>query len=312
MRVRFLFSSRHTKKIDVHNKHRQEYPALAKEVIAASDVVLEVLDARFIGETRNFILEEYAREQGKLLVYVINKIDLANAAQLEESGLLDELQPYIFLSAVKHQGRKQLRDTIKIQAKRFKRAKKIHVGEPAYSEHENLEIHKQGVGYRKFLKVGTQVHVGVIGYPNVGKSSIINMLTGRGAARTSPRAGFTRGIQKVKLADGIILLDTPGVMSDEDAAASQAQHLKKHAMIGVRTYDSTKNPDFVAAEIMQDNPGLFEEYYGIAADGDSEVLLETLGKQRRFLLKGGAVDLDRTARTVLKDWQNGKIAKGRR
>ena len=133
------------------------------------------------------------------------------------------------------------------------------------------------------------------------------MLSGKGAARTSPRAGFTRGIQKVRFAPGILLLDTPGVMSDEDAAASQSAHLKKHAIIGVRTYDSMKNPDFVVAEIMGEHPGLFESFYEIDADGDVEILLSELGKRRGFLIKGGLVDTDRTARLVLKDWQEGKI-----
>ena len=308
MRIKYSFSSSDTRTIDPHNKHRQEYPSLAKEVIASSDVVLEILDARFIEETRNKMLEDYALSNGKMLVYLINKADLINISDVKSSGKVDNLNPYVFISTVTKMGRGALRDRIKIEAKRFMRVRRD--AEPdatKSSEHENLEIHKHGVGYTKFLKVGKEVHVGVIGYPNVGKSSIINMLTGRAAARTSPRAGFTRGIQKVRLADGIILLDTPGVMSDEDAAASQSAHLKKHATIGVRTYDSTKNPEFIVAEIMGDNPGLIESYYSIDANGDSEVLLETLGKQRRFLLKGGAIDIDRTARLVLKDWQAGKI-----
>ena len=307
MRVRFSFSSRRTRKIDSHNKHRQDYPSLAKEVIISSDIVLEILDARFIKETRNYAMEAFAREHGKVLIYIINKADLVNTQEVEASGILEDTKPYVFLSCVNHHGRRELRETIKIQAKNFKRGKKRIQTEQSSDEH--IEIHKIGQGYQKFFKTGTQVHVGIIGYPNVGKSSIINMLTGKGAARTSPKAGFTRGIQKVKLADGIILLDTPGVMSDEDAAASQSLHLKKHAMIGVRTYDSTKNPEFVVAEIMQDNPGLFEYHYKIQADGDSEVLLEELGKKRNFLVKGGAIDTDRTARIILKEWQSGKIRK---
>ncbi len=309
MRVRFNFSSRRTRKIDSHNKHRQDYPSLAKEVIIASDIVLEILDARFIKETRNSMMENFAKEHGKLLIYVLNKADLVKHQEIENSGILEELHPHVFLSCVSHHGRRQLRDEIKIQSKKFKKSKKKTEEPEKDSDHEHIEIHKQGRGYQKFFKVGQQVHVGVIGYPNVGKSSIINMLTGRGAARTSPKAGFTRGIQKVKLADGIILLDTPGVMSDEDAAASQSLHLKKHAMIGVRTYDSTKNPEFVVAEIMQDNPGLFESHYRIDANGDSEVLIEELGKKRKFLVKGGAIDTDRTARIILKEWQSGKIRK---
>src|SRR3989338_7995513 len=75
MRVRFSFSSRRTRKIDSHNKHRQDYPSLAKEVIISSDIVLEILDARFIKETRNYAMEAFASEHGKVLIYVINKAD---------------------------------------------------------------------------------------------------------------------------------------------------------------------------------------------------------------------------------------------
>lgn len=304
MRVKFTFSSRKTRKIDPHNKHRQEYPSLAKEVILSSDVILEVLDARFINETRNSEMEEFAREHGKILVYILNKADLVNHKEIESSDLIKDLNPYIFVSCKKNQGRRELREGIKIQAKNFKKANKKNQHP---EENSHLEIHKQGTGLKKFFKTGDEVHIGVIGYPNVGKSSLINMLTGRGAARTSPKAGFTRGIQKVRLAKGIILLDTPGVMSEQDAAASQISNLKKHAMIGVRTYDSTKNPEFVVAQIMKEYPGLFESHYKIQADGDSEVLLEELGRKRNMLVKKGLVDMDRVARIVLKDWQSGKI-----
>jgi ribosome biogenesis GTPase A len=328
MRVKFTFSSRHTRTTDTHNKHRQSYPELAKEVIAASDVVLEILDARFIKDTRNFAMENYALEHDKLLIYIINKVDLVDRKELENSPEVIELNPRVFLSCKSHQGRGMLRDRIKIEAKRF--AKKIVAGdksnfkqikdterresrfddEPIGTD-DKLQIHRHGVGYRTFLKTGKEVHVGIIGYPNVGKSSIINMLTGRGAARTSPRAGFTRGIQKVKLADGLLLLDTPGVMSDEDAAESQKVHLKKHATIGVRTYDSTRHPEFIVAEIMTEHPGVFENHYKIEADGDSEILLQELGKQRKLLRKGGKIDTDRVARIVLKDWQSGAVWKSR-
>ena len=254
------------------------------------------------------MLEDYALANGKMLVYLINKADLIDVAEVESSGKVDNLNPHVFISTVTKMGRGALRDRIKIEAKRFARLRRDAGPDSAEpSEHENLEIHKHGIGNTKFLKVGKEVHIGIIGYPNVGKSSIINMLSGTSAARTSPRAGFTRGIQKVRFAPGILLLDTPGVMSDEDAAASQSLHLKKHAIIGVRTYDSMKNPEFIIAEIMGDNPGLFESHYGIDANGDSEILLEELGKKWNFLNRGGVIDTDRTARKILKEWQAGKI-----
>jgi len=303
MRVKYTFSSRKTRKIDTHNKHRQEYPSLAKEVIISSDIVLEVLDSRFIKETRNYEMENFAREHGRIVIYILNKADLVNHKELEESGAVSDLDPYIFISCKKNQGRRDLRALIKIESKNIKKAKSKNTED----ENSHLEIHKHGIGLKKFFKTGNEIHVGIIGYPNVGKSSLINMLSGKGAAKTSPKAGFTRGIQKVRLAKDIILLDTPGVMSDEDAAASQASNLKKHAMIGVRTYDSTKNPEFIIAELMNEFPNTFEEHYKIEANGDSEILLEDLGRKRNLLLKGGVVDTDRTARLILKDWQSGKI-----
>ena len=138
---------------------------------------------------------------------------------------------------------------------------------------------------------------------------MINLLAGSGSAKTSPRSGFTKGINKARLSENIVLLDTPGVITEEDAATTHAVRLAKHAIIGARTHDTVKNPDFVVAEIMKENPGLLESYYGISAYGDSDILLEEMGKRLRLLLKGGLVDIDRTARIVLRDWQSGKIVK---
>src|SRR3989338_8531301 len=104
MRVKYSFSSRRTRKIDSNNKHRQEYPELAKEVISASDIVLEVLDARFIQQTRNKELEDFTREQGKKLIYVINKADLVKVEDI------DYLEPYVFVSTIVNTGRRALRD----------------------------------------------------------------------------------------------------------------------------------------------------------------------------------------------------------
>ena len=58
---------------------------------------------------------------------------------------------------------------------------------------------------------------------------------------------------------------------------------------------------------MQDYPGILEKFYGISAEKDSEKLLEELGRKKGFLLKGGIVDVDRTSRFILKEWQEGKI-----
>jgi hypothetical protein len=277
MRVRYSFSSRHTGTIDNTNKHKTPIPAMVKEVIRISDIVLEVLDARFLKETRNIELERMIIDLGKKIVFVLNKADLIDVQELKQSGKLEELAPYVFISAKTRIGVKELRTRIKIEAKRMKQQRTTHIG--------------------------------IIGYPNTGKSSIINVLAGGGHARTAAEAGFTKGMQKIRLAKGILLLDTPGVMPEREAPAHQTLHAKKLSLIGVKTFDKAKNPELVVFQIMKAYPGVLENFYGIEAEGDSEKLIEELGRRYKFLAKGGKIDSDRAARMILKDWQIGKIKK---
>ena len=279
MRVRYSFSSRRTGQIVPTNKHREPYPKMVKEVIETSDIILEVLDARFLKETRNAQLEKIISEAGKKIIYIINKVDLVDSNIKEKVELL-ELMPYVLMSCKNRIGVAELRNRIKIEVKRLKL--------------------KETKGFER-------AQVGIIGYPNTGKSSLLNILAGGKPARKSPQAGFTRGIQKVRLSKGILLLDTPGVIPEDEYSPIGLRELKKHAKIGVRTYDKMKNPEFVLADLMRQNKGLFEKFYGVEANGDSEILINEIGKKRNFLKKGGIIDSDRAARAILKDWQEGKI-----
>jgi len=275
MRIRYSFSSRHTGTIANSNKHRIPIPKMVKEVIRISDIVLEVLDARFIEDTRNRELERMILDLGKKIIFVLNKADLIDVAELKKNIDLEGLKPYVLVSCRTREGIKELRTRIKIEAKRMKQDKNTHIG--------------------------------IIGYPNTGKSSIINVIAGGGRAKTASESGFTKGMQKIRLAKGVLLLDTPGVMPEKEAPAQRTEHAKKLSFIGVKTFDRAKNPEFVVFELMKENPGVFEKFYGIDANGDSEKLIEEFGRKNKFLAKGGSVNIDRAARAILKDWQFGKI-----
>ncbi len=257
-------------------KQRKKYPDIALEVINISDIILEVIDARFIEDTRNREMENLIKSKGKKIIYVINKIDLAEMKKVREVIEAEKLYPYILISCKNRRGSKMLRDKIKIEASRV----------------ENDYSRKQ---------------VGIIGYPNTGKSSLINLLVGRPSTKTSSEAGYTKNMQKVKLTTGVLLLDTPGVIPSKENSNISATDLAKHAKIGVRTYDKVKDPEFVVFDLMKKFPGAFEKYYAIEAAGDVEILIEQLGRKRNFLKKGGEIDDDRTARSILKDWQENRI-----
>jgi len=281
VRVRYSFGSRHTGRIANIKKQRGKYPDVMRDVVRISDVVLEVLDARFVDEMRNFEVEEDVLKRGKRLVYVLNKIDLVDFGKVKRD-LPKKMRPCVFVSATKGIGVRDLRTRIKMEAKRI----------------------LQG-GERK------RVHIGVIGYPNAGKSSVINIITKRGTAGVGKQAGFTKGMQKIRMNDEILVLDTPGVISG-DRYSSKSESFAKDVKVGARTYSDVRDPEGAVAFLMKSDGKIIEGFYGVEVGGDVDELIEELGKKKGFLGKGGVVDVDRTARLILRDWQEGRINKSKR
>jgi len=259
-----------TKVGNVHNRHKIPFFEQAVRIIGISDVVIEILDARMIEESRIPEIEEEVLEQGKILVHVVNKIDLLSRGEMPKT---DKLSNPILVSTKTRQGIKQLREKIRIFASRFKER--------------------------------AQVHICVIGYPNTGKSSLLNILARHAAAPVSSQPGFTKGIRKIRFSKGILFLDSPGIIPRNENLFSRDQ--KKHGLLGIKTPESVKDPDLVVNELMKMYPGKLEKNYDVEKIGDVEVLLEEIGKRWGVMKKGAQIDTDRVARRVLKDWHNGKI-----
>ncbi|MFH1710977.1 MAG: GTPase [Nanoarchaeota archaeon] len=276
MRVRYSFSSRKTRTLDRHNQHRNEFPAVVKEMVEKCEIILEVLDARFLQETRNLEVETLVKELNKSLIYVINKVDLVDKEKLKEKIESLNLFPFVIVSCKQRRGISELRDRLKIESKKYK---------------------------DKFPKT----HIGVIGYPNTGKSSVINILIGRASAKTAPSAGFTRGIQKLKLTNNLYILDTPGVIPDSKYSMQDSAKMADHTKISARNWEAIKQPEFVVHRIMQQYPEVIEKFYKIKAEGNSEMLIDELGRRKKLLLSKNRINTDRTSRIILKDWQEGKI-----
>ena len=258
-------------------EEKKKIPEIAEEVIDASDIILEILDARFLEETRNNVFEERIIEKGKKIIYIINKIDLVNTAELKKNPKMRDLVPYVFISALKRFGINDLRKKIKIEVKK--------------------------------MKLENRAVIGIVGYPNTGKSSLINLLSGKTSAKVSKEAGFTKGKQKISLTKNIVLIDTPGVIPNSFYSNVEPKSLARQIEVGARGYDNIRSPEDVIDFLMKKYPNLFEEYFKINADGDAEMLLELLGRKKKFLKKGNTVNTDRTARFILKEWQEGKITK---
>ena len=274
MRVRYSFSSRKTRTLDRDNKHRKEFPDIARQVISQSEIVLEILDSRFWQETRNLELEKEILSLRKKLIFVFNKSDLVDSRKLIKELNEKGIYPFALVSCKNRTGARELREKIKIEAGKLERK---------------------------------QINVGIIGYPNTGKSSIINILIGKKVSRVASESGFTKGMQKVKLSENIYLIDTPGVIPSSENSNLSIKDLVKHTQINVRTWDKVKEPEMIVCILIKQYPGVFEKFYSIQAGGDSEVLIEKLGRKKHILKKENLVDNDRVARMILRDFQDGKI-----
>ncbi len=236
---------------------------IVNRVLQNANIIIEVLDARMVRESRNLELEGKVRSLGKTLLYVITKSDLVQNAALLDSWK-EELKPCVFISSKDKLGTTILKKEI-------------------------LRISR-----------GENVVVGVVGYPNVGKSSLINALAGRSAARTSASSGFTRGLQRIKVDNKIMLLDTPGVLSNFEKDEA------KLGKICAVDYAKIKDPEKAVFNIINENKELILSFYHVEK-GDAEEILERIAIKYKKMSSGGKPNLDSAARMVLKDWQCGKI-----
>lgn len=237
---------------------------IVNDVIGKSDILLEVLDARFIEETRNKELEDKITASGKKLVFVLNKCELAEKSLLEKWK--KQLNPAVFISSIKRYGITML----------------LH------------EIQKNAPKKEKVI-------VGVVGYPNTGKSSVINALKGKSSAPVSPQSGFTKAMQLIKITDKIYLLDTPGVYSYMEKG------IQKHAMRASVDFTKIKDPEIAAAFIIEGNKDAISSHYLVKKKADAESMLEEIALKLNRLKKGGIPDAKAAAQALLKDWQRGKI-----
>lgn len=150
----------------------------------------------------------------------------------------------------------------------------------------------------------------VVGIPNVGKSSFINRLVGKRAARTGNLPGITRGRQWIRLKGNLELLDTPGVLwSSRD---NQEVNFKL-AIIGAvkeESIDVIETAGRLVEWLVNNYPGALADRYKLTAlPAGPEKLLELIGSRRGYYRPGGAVDSLKTASLILREFREGLLGR---
>jgi nuclear GTP-binding protein len=148
-----------------------------------------------------------------------------------------------------------------------------------------------------------QISVGLIGYPNTGKSSIINTLRKKKVCTVAPIPGETKVWQYVTLMKRIYLIDCPGVVPP-----SQTDTPEDILLRGVVRVENVENPEqYIPAILKRVQPKHLERTYGIKETSDAIEFLSILARKGGRLLRGGEPDLDGVAKMVINDFLRGKI-----
>ncbi|KAK7035378.1 nuclear GTP-binding protein nug1 [Paramarasmius palmivorus] len=266
---------------------RKYYLKALHKVIDESDIIMLVLDARDPEGCRSRLVEEEVRRresEGKKLVFVLNKVDLipkANAqAWLKYLRHSTPTLPFLSPSASQHQRSNITSSTAPALIKLLK----------AYKP-----------------KTGS-VTIGVVGYPNVGKSSLINSLKRTKVCAVAAQAGFTKEVQSIQLERGMRIIDSPGVVFDDDDEEVKGQKKGSVLLRNVVRVEDVDDPIAVVEEILtRTAKETIQKIYNLPDFSATLEFLTMLALTSGRLLKGGTPDVTSAARQVITDWNHQKI-----
>lgn len=262
--------------------HMKKTRELIKENLKLVDAVIEVIDARIPVSSRNPVIDELVKSKPRIIV--LNKSDLADekGCRLWEDKFRQDGHSVLSMNCMSGAGTKEL----------FRLLEKM-----AAEKNESRIMQKP-------------FRLMIVGVPNVGKSSLINRMTGRKSAQTGDRPGVTKGKQWLKLSNNMQLLDTPGILWPKFEDPKAGLNLAFCGSIKDEIMDIPTLGMELIGMLADNYPKLLKERYKLESLVETPLEnMENMAVKRGCILPGKRIDYERIGRLVLDEFRSGKIGR---
>lgn len=256
-----------------------------EEKVKMIDVIIELFDARAPLSSLNEHLEKATANKKKL--YLITKADLADPIQtpLWQKYLRNQNSEVLVVDLTNKNSFKSISQAV------------VKLGKSKWDRDMARGMKPQ------------PIRTMIIGIPNVGKSSLINLLAQRKAAGVQNKPGYTRGEQWIRVNKDYLLLDTPGILPMNYENREKAINL---ALIGSIREDILPNEDLVDEllnNLQKHYPDALKDRFGVEDFSNHQVTLQTIAKNRGLISNNGQLDLTKAQTTLLKEFKDGLLGR---
>lgn len=263
--------------------HMNKAKKQVAETMAKVDVVIEMLDARLPMSSCNPLVKQLRQHRQRPSLKLLNKSDLADPQVTQAWVRTLQQEPGVKVLTAGSEDKAE-------------RARRLVEGCRQLAPHRT--------GQEKPLRAM------ILGVPNVGKSTLLNILLQRKIAEVADRPGVTKNQQRVELAGGMIVVDTPGLMWPKIAHEAAGFRLALSGAIGVNAYDEEEVAWFALDYLRQRYPqALLQRYKLKQLPDEDEALLAAIAVARGCRLPGGVLDTRQAAEKLLVDFRSGQLGR---